>query len=481
VKLMTTPPMTTKPDRDALHHLADALADDIAHTPSGQLLAEVAEDHGSPRAYASEFDRIIARADRRLRKERLSGRLQVWLSAWLIAPLAGPVRRPAMIAVAGLAVLLGANVVYLEMSGYYDSDLAPPRVVLTPTLVPPSPPAVESLAPPPQQAPALRRLETSPEPQGRLAPSDEERDQLRRADEQRQRQMPAAKTTAPGGGNVVALQAPADTATQPAKPLAAPRPASPGAANRGSPFAGALTAGRVPPAADPVARVTNYVAQYDGGDCFLINVLSISGNAAVLEGLGASAATFDKFGADFKAAMGFAADVGMRLVSEAQCPAVDFVRQTRSRGASPVIRIESYSQLLSGTIDAPGSEVELFLVPWSGTVQNVTALLKGGNPKTFSMGVAANGAEGSSPFLLVAVATPAPSDVMRPAGSVLAKEFFPKVLSDATRALTAAAHHINLAGAPLPSSPQAQPRQAPPVASGAAPSVPAAPPATRAQ
>ena len=51
--------MIAKPDRDALGHLADALSEDIINMSDQELLAEVAEDFGGPRALANEFNAIV--------------------------------------------------------------------------------------------------------------------------------------------------------------------------------------------------------------------------------------------------------------------------------------------------------------------------------------------------------------------------------------------------------------------------------------
>ena len=52
---------TAKPNR-ALERLADVLIEDIVGTPADQLLAEVAEDYGNPRALATTFDKVVLRA-----------------------------------------------------------------------------------------------------------------------------------------------------------------------------------------------------------------------------------------------------------------------------------------------------------------------------------------------------------------------------------------------------------------------------------
>ncbi len=54
--------MTAKTNQQALDRLADVLIEDILSTPADQLLVEVAEDYGNPRALAATFDKIVLRA-----------------------------------------------------------------------------------------------------------------------------------------------------------------------------------------------------------------------------------------------------------------------------------------------------------------------------------------------------------------------------------------------------------------------------------
>ena len=44
---------------DPIHRLVDAMVDDILETPTAELLAECAEDHGDPRALVAEFDTMV--------------------------------------------------------------------------------------------------------------------------------------------------------------------------------------------------------------------------------------------------------------------------------------------------------------------------------------------------------------------------------------------------------------------------------------
>lgn len=52
--------------QDALDNLADALTEDILNTPDDELLREVEDDYGNPRALANKFDQILERAEKRV-------------------------------------------------------------------------------------------------------------------------------------------------------------------------------------------------------------------------------------------------------------------------------------------------------------------------------------------------------------------------------------------------------------------------------
>jgi hypothetical protein len=56
--------MSTRPD--ALFNLADAMAEDILNTPDDEVLREVEEDYGDPRALANKFDQNLERAEKQV-------------------------------------------------------------------------------------------------------------------------------------------------------------------------------------------------------------------------------------------------------------------------------------------------------------------------------------------------------------------------------------------------------------------------------
>jgi hypothetical protein len=212
----------------------------------------------------------------------------------------------------------------------------------------------------------------------------------------------------------------------------------------------------VPAAGDAAARgdrVRHYVEQYNGGDCFFIVPVATSASAAVIEGFGASTAPFDALDKAFKRDLGFEASIGVRLVTQAQCPAIKFLSQLGGNQArAPRINLNSVEvkkgETLSGTIENFANRVvELLLVTDSGEVQSLSYLLKPGTDSlSFSVSVP-SGSAGDGPQLLMAVATPQVLDSLRRPKPMAADSFFLQAASDAQRnnvAITTAARYFRL-------------------------------------
>ncbi len=83
--------MSADLNRNADLHLADLLSREIENTPSGELLAETAEDFGDRRALAREFDAAFSRAVARTRRQRISDRLKELVARVLAPPSWKPV------------------------------------------------------------------------------------------------------------------------------------------------------------------------------------------------------------------------------------------------------------------------------------------------------------------------------------------------------------------------------------------------------
>jgi hypothetical protein len=106
---------------DPHFNLADALSEDILDASAEGLVAEGAHDG----AAVAAFDRIAARAERQARRRRLAGRLHSLIS-WLIPPAAW---RPAMVAVAGIAVVAVVGDLYVHLRPY--GVTSPPQAAAT--------------------------------------------------------------------------------------------------------------------------------------------------------------------------------------------------------------------------------------------------------------------------------------------------------------------------------------------------------------
>jgi serine/threonine-protein kinase len=197
-------------------------------------------------------------------------------------------------------------------------------------------------------------------------------------------------------------------------------------------------------------RIRKYVAQYSGGDCFFILPVAVSQTAAVIEGFGASTAPFDTFDKAFRREQGFEASVGVRQVTEAQCPAVKFLSQLGSDQARvPRITLSATElkggETLNGTIENFANRVvELLMVSDRGEVQSLSYLLK---PGIDSLSFTLPTPRANGPQLLLAVATPQVLDSLRQPRPTAADTFFLQALSDSQRnhvAITAAARYVLL-------------------------------------
>jgi serine/threonine-protein kinase len=207
---------------------------------------------------------------------------------------------------------------------------------------------------------------------------------------------------------------------------------------------------------DPPRNPRRYIEQYEGGECFLIMPVAVTPTSAVVEGLGASVQPFNRLNDAFKRDNGFEPDIELRQVNNEQCPAVTFLGRLRSmRASAPHIDLDKTSlrsgETLTGFVDRFGTrEIDLLLVWGSGTVENVSHLLKPGtDAKTFGIPMQPRGGlkSGSDPQLLLAVASAAPLGALRPGRPMPADSFFPAVLAEKARsgaALAATARYFRL-------------------------------------
>jgi serine/threonine-protein kinase len=274
---------------------------------------------------------------------------------------------------------------------------------------------------------------------------------------------PMPRLPGPGDGDKSAAVRP--TAPPPAVrvPPAAPSPPPsrpPDTASQGAPPApvntpiAAPTPGPAPGGPARIEKIRRYVEEYDGGECFFVAPVAVGESAAALEGFGASTRGFEVLDKAFAREHGFEASIGLRQVTQPQCPAITFLARLRSeRARAPRLQIASTSvrsgDVLNGTIENYGvRHVELLLVSDGGLVQNVSYALKDGtDAKTFSLGMQRTEGAGGQPQLLLAVASPRLLEALRPSRPVPADQFFLLVQSEAARAgltLSATARYFKL-------------------------------------
>ena len=202
-----------------------------------------------------------------------------------------------------------------------------------------------------------------------------------------------------------------------------------------------------------VDRIRKYVEQYDGGDCFFILPIAISSSAAVIEGYGTSTIPFDTFDKAFKRDLGLEASIGVRQVTQAQCPAIKFLSQLGvNQARAPRINLAAVElkngDTLNGTIENFANRVvELLLVSDTGEVQNLSYLLKPGTDSlSFSIGMQRSGGA-TGPQLIMAVTTPRVLDSLRQPRPMAADTFFLQAISEAQRnnvIIATAARHVRL-------------------------------------
>jgi serine/threonine-protein kinase len=147
------------------------------------------------------------------------------------------------------------------------------------------------------------------------------------------------------------------------------------------------------------------------------------------------------------------AAIGVRQVTQAQCPAIKFLSQLGSNQArAPRINLAAVEikngETLSGSIENFANRVvELLLVSEGGEVQNLSYLLKPGTDSlSFSIGMQRNG-NANGPQLIMAVTTTRVLDSLRQPRPMAADTFFLQALSEAQRnnlTIATAARYVRL-------------------------------------
>jgi len=201
---------------------------------------------------------------------------------------------------------------------------------------------------------------------------------------------------------------------------------------------------------DANQRIVEFVNDYNGGDCFYVELMTAGDGDAYLEGLGTSAspseapASFEVLDREFERQFGFEARIGVHWVTPEQCPAVNFLSRTKNQpGTAPRLDIDASGLQnqaapgpLTGSLAAFGNRhVELALIADDGYVFNVTEHLKpAANAKTFSFRPVKNNPGPPRPQLLFAIASSRPLEALKlPPDGLRAGQVFAQVLTEILR------------------------------------------------
>jgi eukaryotic-like serine/threonine-protein kinase len=188
----------------------------------------------------------------------------------------------------------------------------------------------------------------------------------------------------------------------------------------------------------PAERIARYVRDYEGGDCFFLTPTSLGSSLALLEGFGTSPTPFEAFDQAFKLANGFEAQISVRLITDAQCPAVSFMRKVGIDAArAPKLQIASFTvrgtDPLSGTVDdAGGRHVDVLLVSDDGYAYSLAEYTKreGGTAK-FSLRLKGTSGQRPKPQMVLAIASPQPLTLLNTAKPIAADSLFPLLIDEA--------------------------------------------------
>jgi len=156
-----------------------------------------------------------------------------------------------------------------------------------------------------------------------------------------------------------------------------------------------------------------FLAEFDAGECSYATRISTGADAGMIAGFAPDAATFADLPAAYEDRFGSRPDISGRVVTDAQCAALDFARALQGTTLEPVEMVLDARSVESGDVfsgritDRDNRRMWLALVSPGGGVFNLTPRLSDpvGGVRTFSFGLnLAAGAE-AAPQIILAVAS----------------------------------------------------------------------------
>jgi len=193
------------------------------------------------------------------------------------------------------------------------------------------------------------------------------------------------------------------------------------------------------PPTDLRKRITEFLDDYNGGDCFFLGHITVGPGDASLEGLGTSRIPFDALYSEFIRQFGGDPSIAFGQVTPEQCPAVNFLSRTKNElGVAPRLDFDA-TALPDGGLRITGSiaefadrYVELLLISDDGIVSKpMEPLQQSGNTKTFAFRLRKEKVDAPPGQLLLAVASSKPLQALKlPPDGLPAEQVFTRVLAE---------------------------------------------------
>jgi len=132
---------------------------------------------------------------------------------------------------------------------------------------------------------------------------------------------------------------------------------------------------------DPIARIVNFVEEYNGGACFFAFLGDVTESTVDIVGFGNQRKPFETLRSIFAEQFGFRPDFDLQLVSDRQCVVIDFLNSPHMKTADrPKLQLDKYrvqsGDSLSGKITGiKDRQIGVIFVDNEGIAVNLNSLV----------------------------------------------------------------------------------------------------------
>ncbi|MEM9634344.1 MAG: serine/threonine-protein kinase [Pseudomonadota bacterium] len=135
-------------------------------------------------------------------------------------------------------------------------------------------------------------------------------------------------------------------------------------------------------------RIRKFISSYKAGDCMYLQPIQIASRSAEIEGFASRTPPFIAFDSDFTQSQGFEAKIQVNLVTDAQCPAIAFMRATPQGSGKTKLLLDMQRTVVPNVSNMAGrisgfkpeaGELGLLFVGSKGEVVNLSPFLQTDN------------------------------------------------------------------------------------------------------